>query len=196
MSYRDDLDAAHARNADLERQVVALEQRQVGIEPKRRGVVAPVVAVLAGLGLALGAVLGHLGALVAIAGVLVALVAAGGLQQPAPPDAGPHPIRHEISAPCADGDVRVLVISIVRVVTKPPAVAVFTSANRDRIAETMRDVIEGVVRQAVAARTAAALRASAELSTEIGDRVGAAVDRYGLIVDSLYVSLLRQPELR
>jgi hypothetical protein len=191
VSYRDDLDAAHARAADLERQVVALEQRQVGIEPKRRGVAAPLIGVLAGLGLALGAVLGHLGAVVAIAGVLVALVAAGGLQQPAPPDAGPHPIRHEISAPCADGDVRVLVICIVRVVTRPPAVAVFTSANRDRIAETVRDVIEGVVRQAVAGLGVAELRASGEWSAQIGDRVTTAIDRYGLVVDSLYASLLR-----
>jgi hypothetical protein len=191
VTYRDDLDAAHARAADLERQVVALEQRQVGIEPRRRGVVAPLIGVLAGLGLALGAVLGHLGALVALAGVLVALVSAGGLQQPAPPDAGPHPIRHEISAPCTDGDVRVLVICIVRVVSKPPAVPVFTSANRDRISETVRDVIEGVVRLAIATRTSAELRAQAELSAEISDRVTTAVDRYGLVVDALYASLLR-----
>jgi hypothetical protein len=191
VSYRDDLDAAHARAADLERQVVALEQRQVGIEPRRRGVVAPLVGVLAGLGLALGAVLGHHGALVAVAGVLVALVAAGGLQQPVPPDAGPHPIRHEISVPCADRDVRVLVICIVRVVSRPPAVPVFTSANRDRIAETVRDVIEGVVRIAVAGRTEAELRGQSELSAEIGDRVTSAIDRYGLVVDSLYASLLR-----
>ncbi len=191
MSYRDDLDAAHARSADLERQVEALERRQVGIEPRRRSAIGPAIGILSGLGLALGATLGHLGLVVAIGGVLVALVSAGGLQVPKPPDAGPHPVRLELVAPCADGDVRVLIICLVRVVARPPAVPVFTSANRDRIAECVREVVEGVVRLAVAARTRDELRAQSELSSSVGERVSNAVERYGLVVDSLYVSLLR-----
>lgn len=191
MSYRDDLDAAHARNADLERQIVALERKGMGLEPRRRGGVAPVIAILAGLGLSLGAVLGHLGWLVAIAGVMVALVAAGALQPSSPPDAGPYPVRHEIAAPCADADVRVLAICLVRVVPAPGAPVVFTAINRARLAETVREVVEGVVRLAIATRTEAELRAATELSSSVGERVTGAIERYGLVVDSLYVSLLR-----
>ena len=191
VTYRDDLDAAHARNADLERQVLALEKRSVGIEPKRKSGVVPLIAILAGLGLSLGAVLGHLGWIVAVSGVLVALVAAGALQPSSPPDGGPYPVRHEIVAPCADKDVRVLAIALVRVVPGPSATPVFTIANRQRIAETVREVVEGVVRLAIATRTEAELRASADLSSSVGERVSNAVERYGLVVDSLYVSLLR-----
>lgn len=192
MTYRDDLDAAHARNADLERQIAALEQRQVGLEPRRRSAVAPVIAILAGLGLSLGAVLGHLGWIVAIGGVLVALFAAGALQPSSPPDAGPYPVRLELTAPCADGDARLLAICLVRLA--PPlrgAAVVFTVVNRARIGETVREVVEGVLRLAVATRTAAELRADERLSAAIAERVGAAIERYGLVVDSLFVSLLR-----
>ncbi|HTJ43686.1 MAG TPA: hypothetical protein VL463_16385 [Kofleriaceae bacterium] len=191
MTYRDDLDAAHARNADLERQVLALEKRSLGIEPKRKSGVVPLVAILAGLGLSLGAVLGGLGWIVTVSGVLVALVAAGALQPTSPPDGGPYPVRHEITAPCADRDVKILAIALVRIVPGPGGSAVFTIANRQRITETVREVVEGVVRLAIASRTEAELRASAELSSSVGERVANAVERYGLVVDSLYVSLLR-----
>lgn len=201
VSYRDDLDAAHARNADLEQQITALEKRQVAIEPRPRGRgVAAVIGVLAGLGLALGAVLGHLGWLVVASGVLVALVAASGLHTMAPPDGGPYPVRHIVEAPCADADVRVLVICLLTLTRWTPSADLrdrrgaqaFTTDARRRIEEVARDVTEGVVRGAIAARPQAELRAGAEeLAQVVRTQVAEALERYGLIVDSLFVSLLR-----
>jgi hypothetical protein len=199
VAYRDDLDAAHARNADLEQQIVALEHRQVAVAPRRRrGNAAALIATLAGLGLALGAVLGGLGWFVTASAVLVALIGASGLDSSAKTDAGPFPVRHTVEAPCADADVRLLVICLVsrgapsaridrRVVPLP-----FTHDAYERIVVATREVIEGVVRTAIVTLPVAELRGGGEaLGAVVKVRVGAALEAYALIVDSLFVSLLR-----
>ncbi len=197
MSYRDDDEAAHHRRDALEREVLALERRQHGaLTPRRRvdwssvipvSIGATVSATFTALAITLAWGTGW-----AIAGfavtsiVLLALIGSG--------DSGlPHgaiAVRLDFEAPCVDGRVATRLLATVRLGTEgelaKTARQTFPDRPRAEVAETAASILEGVVREQLAARRQEELADRRFVELTDGPARGA-LTRAGLVLIALWV---------